>query len=142
MVKILSGLHEEYKDLAFAIQARENLILFSGLHEKLFNFQARFRKEAAKHPLLPAGTNPTTRLLQFNKNNGLSESNKLGKQPNNSQSKAWPWGMNSSIVINLNASPSRRPNKGYCQLCEQQDQIAKQCPSCKYMFWTYQLCSR
>lgn len=142
MVKILSGLHEEYKDLAFAIQARENLILFSGLHEKLFNFQARFRKEAAKHPPLPAGTNPTTRLLQFNKNNGLSESNKLGKQPNNSQSKAWPWGMNSSIVINLNASPSRRPNKGYCLLCEQQDHIAKQCPSCKYMFWTYQLCSR
>lgn len=142
MVKILSGLHEEYKDLAFAIQARENLILFSGLHEKLFNFQARFRKEAAKHPSLPAGTNPTTRLLQFNKNNGLSESNKLGKQPNNSQSKAWPWGMNSSIFINLNASPSRRPNKGYYQLCEQQDHIAKQCPSCKYMFWTYQLCSR
>lgn len=38
MVKILSGLYEEYKDLAFAIQARENLIPFSELHKKLFNF--------------------------------------------------------------------------------------------------------
>lgn len=142
MVKILSGLHEEYKDLAFAIQARENLISFSDLHKKLFNFQAHLRKEAAKHPPLPSSINPTTKLLQFNKKNGLSQSNKFGKQPNNSQSQAWPWEMNSSIGINLNTSPSWRPKKGYYQLYEQQDHIAKQCPSYKYMFWTYQLCSR
>lgn len=78
MVKILSGLHEEYKDLAFAIQARENLILFSELHEKLFNFQARLRKEAAKHPLFPASTNPTTKLLQFNKKMACLNQTSLG----------------------------------------------------------------
>lgn len=78
MVKILSGLHEEYKDLAFAIQACENLILFSELHEKLLNFQARFRKEAAKHPPLPASTNPTTKLLQFNKKMACLNQTSLG----------------------------------------------------------------
>lgn len=55
-LKILHGLDDSFKELSYAIQARDTVISFDELHEKLLSMEAQL----ASHPALISATPTTT----------------------------------------------------------------------------------
>ncbi|KAA8547225.1 hypothetical protein F0562_003911 [Nyssa sinensis] len=56
--KILDGLGDDYKELIHAVQARDTMIMFNELHEKLLNFEASFQGAKSEPSHFPASANP------------------------------------------------------------------------------------
>ncbi|KAA8531344.1 hypothetical protein F0562_006053 [Nyssa sinensis] len=57
--KILDGLGDDYQELIRAVQARDTMIKFDELHEKLLNFEASLQGAKSKPSHFPASANPT-----------------------------------------------------------------------------------
>ena len=53
-LKILRGLGDEYSSLASAIKARETLVSFDELHEKLITCETQLKQDQEKKLLTPA----------------------------------------------------------------------------------------
>ncbi|KAL6321050.1 hypothetical protein AAG906_012034 [Vitis piasezkii] len=72
--KILDGLGDDYKELICVVQARDTMIIFDELHEKLLNFEASLQgaKSEPSHFLAsanPANRNTTSWHPSFNSGN-------------------------------------------------------------------------
>lgn len=62
-VKILNSLGDEFKDISTAVRARDSVIIFEELHEKLLNFEAVLKQEMTNNHKLnhqPVVTKETT----------------------------------------------------------------------------------
>ena len=59
--KILDGLGDDYKEIIRAVQARDTMIMFDELHEKLLNFEASFQGAKSELSHILASANPTSR---------------------------------------------------------------------------------
>ncbi|KAL6335792.1 hypothetical protein AAG906_039555 [Vitis piasezkii] len=59
--KILDGLGDDYKEIIRAVQARDTMIMFDELHEKLLNFEASLQGAKSKPSHFPASANPANR---------------------------------------------------------------------------------
>ena len=59
--KVLDELDDDYRELVLAIQARDNIISFDELHEKLFTFKATLQEKTQKKHYFPVTMNPTSR---------------------------------------------------------------------------------
>jgi hypothetical protein len=59
--KILDGLGDDYKELIHAVQARDTMIMFDELHEKLLNFEASLQGAKSEPSHFPTTTNPANR---------------------------------------------------------------------------------
>ncbi|RVW39750.1 hypothetical protein VitviT2T_012190 [Vitis vinifera] len=64
-LKILRGLSDEYSSLAFTVKARETLVFFDKLHEKLITYEAQLKQDQDKKLLTGASAylaikNPNT----------------------------------------------------------------------------------
>ena len=57
--RVLEGLIDEYKSVIDAINARDTLISFAKLHEKLLNKEASLQTTQPSPLLLPSKSNPT-----------------------------------------------------------------------------------
>ncbi|KAA8521885.1 hypothetical protein F0562_012801 [Nyssa sinensis] len=139
--KILDGLGDNYKELIRAVQARDTMIMFDELHEKLLNFEASLqgvKSEPSHFPASanPANCNPTSWSPSFNSGNtdnnwrpSTTGNNSTGWRPSpntNNRSPAFPpAGRHSS----RSHRPPSRPYLGYCQIYGIQGHTAKKCPS-------------
>ncbi|KAL6334026.1 hypothetical protein AAG906_000080 [Vitis piasezkii] len=59
--KILEGLGDDYKEIIRAVQARDTMIMFDELHEKLLNFEASLQGAKSEPSHFPASANPANR---------------------------------------------------------------------------------
>lgn len=134
---IIDVVGDDYKELAAAIRARDNPISFEELHDKLGNFEA-FLEWGGNQSITPITANATTKS---NNNGGWKNNNQNCRKPNNNGAgnqysgsnqygggNQFRQGSNSNFHSN-NRNPNAKPYKGFCQLCEQQSQTAKRCPS-------------
>ena len=140
--KILDGLRDEYKEIIRAVQARDTMIMFDELHEKLLNFEVSLQGAKSEPSHFPTSANPANRNTtswhpSFNSGNTSnnwhpsthSGNNRTDWRPSlntNNRSPAFPnVGQNSSH----NQRPPSRPYLGYFQICGIQGHTAKRCPS-------------
>ena len=65
--KILDGLGDEYKELVRAVQARDTMITFEELHEKLLNFEVSLQTLSSESHHFPTTVNPTYRTTTKNR---------------------------------------------------------------------------
>ncbi|KAA8535403.1 hypothetical protein F0562_030406 [Nyssa sinensis] len=140
--KILNGLGADYKELIHAVQARDTMIMFDELHEKLLNFEASLQAAKSDPSHFPASANPancTTTSWGPSSNPGTTNHNRrpstnsgntsTGWRPSpntNNRSPAFP---NAGPNSSRSHRPSSRPYLGYCQICGIQGHTAKRCPS-------------
>ncbi|KAI9182775.1 hypothetical protein LWI28_028749 [Acer negundo] len=128
IVKILNGLGDEFKDISAVVRARDSVITFEELHEKLLNFEAVLKQETMKNHRLPITANYTTKpptggnqsTYRRTYNNGNSSNNRTLKDthPPNQQFQN----------LNSQGQPNRgKPYRGFCQLCGEQGHKAKRC---------------
>lgn len=61
--KILDGLRDEYKELVCVVQARDILITFDDLHEKLLTFEASLQSNMKEPVHFLVTTNRTTQIM-------------------------------------------------------------------------------
>ncbi|GFQ01835.1 retrovirus-related pol polyprotein from transposon tnt 1-94 [Phtheirospermum japonicum] len=126
VLKVLNGLDDQYRELSNAIQARETLVSFDELHEKLLNFEAQLlTRPAAVSPqpltAFSAGRFPTSGNFV---RGGHNFSRGRGKDFGGRQSNAQRF-----QASNSSSNPNPRPYKGRCQLCEETGHSAKRCPN-------------
>ena len=120
IVKILSGLGPEFREISAAIRARDTPISYEELFEKLLDFELFLRHEDAKKlssTITAAVATPT----KFNSNNRNNR-----RQTNNSQQ----WRQN----LHPSAPPQGQSNSNSngiirCQLCNKIGHIANVCRS-------------
>ena len=136
--KILDGLGDDYKELVFAVQARDTSISFDELHEKLLSFEASAPAITSSETSLPIIANPTNKTNHQwhpNKTNNwrtpspshatAGNQNWRPPAPNNGRPP-----MNSDHRFqNRNNCPPSRPYQGFFQICGIQGHTAKRCPS-------------
>ena len=127
--KILDGLGDDYKELIRTVQARDTMIMFDKLHEKLLNFEASLQGAKSEPSHFPASANPTNRNTTSWCPSTHSSNNRTDWHPSpntNNRSPAFPnAGQNSS----RSQRPLSRPYLGYCQICGIQGHTAKRCSS-------------
>ena len=59
--EILDGLGNDYKEIIRAVQARDTMIMFDELHEKLLNFKVSLQGAKFEPSHFPASANPANR---------------------------------------------------------------------------------
>lgn len=116
--KILEALGDNYKELVRAVQARDTLISFEELQEKLLNFEATLNVSK------PQSTFPITAHVTTRTTNNWRPTNNTNQQPSSNN-------RNQGQPQNNNSNRPKRPYMGYCQLCRIQGHTAKKCPSYK-----------
>nr|TKS10634.1 hypothetical protein D5086_0000081560 [Populus alba] len=110
--KILDGLGDDYKELVHAVQARDTMIMFDELYEKLFNFEASLQGAKSEPSHFPTTANPANRWRPLS-----NASNRSPVFPNTGQNSF------------RSQRPSSRPYLSYCQIYGIQGHTAKRCPS-------------
>ncbi|WKA01920.1 hypothetical protein VitviT2T_020169 [Vitis vinifera] len=125
--KILDGLGDDYKEIIRAVQARDTMIMFDELHEKLLNFEASFQgaKSEPSHFLAsanPANHNTTSWRPSFNSGNTSNNWHPSTHSGNNRTD--WRPSTNTN-----NQRPLSRAYLGYCQIYGIQRHTANRCPS-------------
>ncbi|RVW68647.1 hypothetical protein CK203_062150 [Vitis vinifera] len=114
LIGVLEGLIDEYKSVIDAINARDTLISFAKLHEKLLNKEASLQTTQPSPLLLPSKSNlQSSRIIQI----GVY-------QPPLHNNQALP--LRFLLIINANQTLFRS-----LQACGIQGHTAKRCP----MFW-------
>lgn len=126
--KILDGLSDEYKELVRAVQARDTIITFEELHEKLLNFEASVLTTKPEPSHFPATANPTSRNTTTWRPPANSGTNNPSWRPSNNNTNRYLTAPNSGPTTTQGNRPSR-PFLGYCQICRLQGHTAKRCPS-------------
>ncbi|KAH7569958.1 hypothetical protein JRO89_XS05G0024200 [Xanthoceras sorbifolium] len=81
VIHILRSLNPEFKEIIDPIHARETLIDFEELHEKLLNYEGSLKREAAR-----TNDNPITPISQPNRTKTskaitLSQKYEIGQKP-------------------------------------------------------------
>ena len=120
IVKILSGLGPEFREISAAIRARDTPISYEELFEKLLDFELFLRHEDAKK-LSSTITATVATPTKFNSNNRNNR-----RQTNNSQQ----WRQNLRPSAPPQGQSSSNPNGIIrCQLCNKIGHIANVCRS-------------
>ena len=106
----------KYSSLAFAVKARETLISFDELHEKLITHEAQLKQDQDKKLLTPTFIYLTTK----NPNSSPHHNYKANSYRRNSSSN------NPHLPASSHQPrPPPKPFRGFCQLCGIEGHFAK-----------------
>ncbi|OIT05299.1 hypothetical protein A4A49_65133, partial [Nicotiana attenuata] len=129
IVKILSGLGPEFREISAAIRACDTTVTYDELYEKLLDHELFLRHEEAKKTPGPI----TAAVATHNKSNKNSNNRNNRRQyyNNNNINNSQPWRQNARPN---NASQYHPPNNNTtaiisCQLCKKIGHIASVCRS-------------
>ena len=128
VVHILNGLGPAFKEIAAAIRARDNLISFEDLHDKLVEYE-NFLNREERRATSPTITAHATYRSTYRTGQSHNRSYNYNRAPPTYR------GHQSFSTFNhgnpgSNQPPRKRPGQGYkgfCQLCDQQGHTAKRC---------------
>ncbi|RVW40981.1 Retrovirus-related Pol polyprotein from transposon RE2 [Vitis vinifera] len=110
--KILDGLGDDYKELIRAVQARDTMIMFDKLHEKLLNFEASLQGAKSEPSHFPASANPANRNTTSWRPSTHSSNNRTDWHPSpntNNRSLAFPNGHTAKRCSSFRLVPNQ-PN--------------------------------
>ncbi|OIT33723.1 hypothetical protein A4A49_61952, partial [Nicotiana attenuata] len=127
IVKILSGLGPEFREISAAIRARESTISYEELYEKLRDHELFLRHEESKKPassITAAYASQNKPAPATNRNNRRTANN------NSSNNQQWRYN-NRSAPTNQQSRYSNTTNSGHvrCQLCNKVGHVASVCRS-------------
>ncbi|POO01975.1 hypothetical protein TorRG33x02_022670 [Trema orientale] len=125
--KILPGLPESYKDIIGGVRARETLISFEELHEKLIISEALMKEEHPKStiPSFPATANAATKPPYTPRPNNTQQNQNINLPYPNKNTNCPSHNYNPTNTYPPNRPQTPCPYLGYCQLCGQQVHTAK-----------------
>ncbi|OIT18706.1 hypothetical protein A4A49_64789, partial [Nicotiana attenuata] len=125
IVKILSGLGPEFREISAAIRARDTTVTYEELYEKLLDHELFIRHEDAKKTLSPI----TAALATHNKQNNTSNNRNNRRQSCNNNSQ--PWRQNTRSNSSIQWQPQNNNPMGVlrCQLCNKIGHSANVCRS-------------
>lgn len=132
----LNGVGTEFKELAASVRARDTVISFDELHDKLVEYEAFLKREDLRssgnlgNMTANAARFPTKNGNQANKKNFHNNNGNQGQHPPNS-------GNNQGHNFNNYNSGNHHSGKNsnvVCQFCEKRGHTARQCNSAKKLF--------
>ncbi|KAJ9551582.1 hypothetical protein OSB04_015627 [Centaurea solstitialis] len=118
IAKVLKGLdYDSYKPVVDAVRARDSLISFEALHEKLINHEISLKNQNPPSSF-PASVHAAT----YRPNHPRGHSRNI---------------ITSGLLPSPNTTPNSRPSKPYlgkCQWCRHTGHVVSQCPIFKQLF--------
>ncbi|OIT20280.1 hypothetical protein A4A49_38442 [Nicotiana attenuata] len=131
IVKILSGLGHEFREISAAIRARDTIVTYEELYEKLLDHELFLRHEEAKKTPGPITAAVATHNKSNNNSNNRNNRRQYYYYNNNNTNNSQPWRQNARPN---NASQYHPPNNNTtivirCQLCNKFGHVASVCQS-------------
>ncbi|XP_019228141.1 PREDICTED: uncharacterized protein DDB_G0289917-like [Nicotiana attenuata] len=121
IVKILSGLGPEFREISAAIRARDSTITYEELYEKLLDHELFLRHEESKK----APRQITVAAATFNKSGNSNNRNDRRSNNNNGNNQQWRY---NNRFNSQNQGRSSDTNSSYdgvrCQLCNKPGHVA------------------
>ncbi|KAH0636556.1 hypothetical protein KY290_036980 [Solanum tuberosum] len=124
IVKILSGLGPEFREISAAIRAHDSTISYEELYEKLLDHELFLRHEVSKH-----APNQITDAAATSNRSGHSNSRNT-RRPNNGSNQQWRSNNRSTTPNQCRSSTTTNSYDGVrCQLCNKPGHVASVCRS-------------
>ena len=125
---VLNGIGAEYKEISAAVRARDSIISFEELHDKLIDYESYLKREESRN-----NASITANAARFSQPKYGNQGKKHNPSYSNNQSSG-PGQRQTTLWTNNNAGSNKGPHpyaNVICQFCDKKGHTARVCRSAK-----------